>query len=813
MASHDAGRRPVRDDGAGDGAADEAGRGRLRTVRVRLMLLVLLPMVGLVALAAGQVGTAMAVLSDAARGVRVADAAAASAGLIHELERELAETVALRDRGGSSGKALVQAQRSRTDAALRRYQHARDAALGVAGALAGVYAAADAQLEHLSAARAGTADQTYRDITAAVVEVGQALPSQLRDPRLAGQARAIAELAAASHALAEQRDLVRAALTRGSYTATDQAGLAALAAVERERRAAFLRVADPSARVAFEQLWQGPDVQNTTRIRDAALAGSVLGTDADFWYVAATHGIRLLHEVQLTVADQLHRTATAQQSAARRATVLTVGGSGVVGFATVAIAVALATRISRRLRRLRDASLDIAGRELPAAIEELAAAADPMAVHDAQVAAADTVLTAGPSDEIGQVGQTVAAVHRQALRLATAQAIQRLDTASVLAALARRNQTLVQRQLQAIDDLERDETDPDLLAAFYTVDHLAARMRRNSENLLVLAGSEPGRRFTAAQPLMDVIRAAGSEILEYTRVEPEELVEVEVVGHAVGDLVHLLAELLENATTYSAPETRVRVTARHQGGGVLLAIYDDGIGMAAEDLAEANHRLAARVDLTASLAGTMGLLVVARLAARHGIEVRLRSHPGTGTAALIHLPGALLTVPEQLPGTDPLRRLRNVPQPRVVATATVAVPAAPLVTAVIYEELSSAWFRPSTPVGNAAPLVWGSPGDREHAQVVRVLTSHPESDRTAGGLPVRRPGARLVPGSVPVPGSAAASASGVSGPFTAQNQPVRADPDRIRTRLTGFASAVRAVERDASSSRETTPASDPGLHP
>jgi signal transduction histidine kinase len=657
MAPPDAGLRPVH---------DGAGGGRLRTVRVRLLLLVLLPMVGLVALAAGQVGTATAVVSDAAHGVRVADAATASAGLIHELERELAETVALRDRGGSSGKALVQAQRSRTDAALRRYQHARDTALTVTGALAGVYAAANAQLEHLSAARAGTVDQTYRDITAAVVEVSQALPSQLRDPRLAGQARAIAELAAASHALAEQRDLVRAALTRGSYTATDQAGLAGLAAVERERRAAFLRVADPSARAAFEHLWQGPDVQNTTRIRDAALAGSLLGTDADFWYVAATHGIRLLHEVQLTLADQLHRTATAQQSRAWRATILTVGCSTLVGLATVAIAVALATRISRRLRRLRDASLDIAGRELPVAIEELAAATDPMAVNEAQVAAAaraDTVLTAGPSDEIGQVGQTVAAVHRQALRLATAQAIQRLDTAAVLAALARRNQTLVQRQLRAIDDLERDETDPDLLAAFYTVDHLAARMRRNSENLLVLAGSEPGRRFTTAQPLVDVIRAAGSEIVEYLRVEPEELVEVEVVGHAVGDLVHLLAELLENATTYSASETRVRVTARHQGGGVLLAIYDDGIGMAAEDLAEANHRLAARVDLTASLAGTMGLLVVARLAARHGIEVRLRSNPGTGTVALIHLSGALLTVPEQLPGIDSLRRLRNMPRP------------------------------------------------------------------------------------------------------------------------------------------------------
>ena len=170
---------------------------------------------------------------------------------------------------------------------------------------------------------------------------------------------------------------------------------------------------------------------------------------------------------------------------------------------------------------------------------------------------------------------------------------------------------------------------------------------------------------------MDVLRAAASEIEEYGRVILDVQQGVYVSGSAATDTVHLLAELLENATAYSAPQTRVRVTARHQGGGALLAIYDDGIGMAAEDLTEANHRLAAQVDLTASLAGTMGLLVVARLAARHGIEVRLRSHPGAGTVALIHLPGELLMVPEQLPGTDPLRRLRRIPQPRVVATATV----------------------------------------------------------------------------------------------------------------------------------------------
>jgi signal transduction histidine kinase len=622
---------------------------RMRSVRVRLLLLVLLPMLGLVLLAGAQAGSSAAAISDAARGAAVADAATASADLVHELERELAETVALRDRGGNSGAALVDAQRNRTNAALLRYERAREAAIRAAGTLASNYATADAQLRRLTGTRADqgvTADLAYRDISAAVVGLCQALPGQLADPRLAAQARAMAELAAATHALAGQRDLVRAVLNRGTYTAGDLASLADLAAAEREHRAAFQRAADPASALAYERLWQGPDVVDTQRIRDAALAGGtgVLSNDPDFWYVAATHAIRLLYEVQLTLADQMHGTALAQQSSAWWRAIGTVGGSTLIGLATIAVAAVLATRISRRLRRLRDAARAVAGHELPAAIEKLAAALDPVTVRDAQRATvldadAEAASTVRTDDEISEVGVSFGALHRQALRLATAQALQRLDTAAVLAALARRNHALVQRQLRAIDELERDEADPDRLAAFYTVDHLAARMRRYSENLLVLAGSEPGRRFTEAQPVLDVVRAAAGEIAEYARVEPEEVISVSLTGNVVGDVVHLLAELLENATTFSAPEQPVRVTVRQNGGGVLFTIYDDGVGMSATDLAEANHRLSTRTDLTASLAGTMGLLVVARLAARHRISVELRSRPGAGTVALVHVPG------------------------------------------------------------------------------------------------------------------------------------------------------------------------------
>lgn len=175
-----------------------------------------------------------------------------------------------------------------------------------------------------------------------------------------------------------------------------------------------------------------------------------------------------------------------------------------------------------------------------------------------------------------------------------------------------------------------------------------------------------------------MVRAAAGEIADYTRVDPVDLVAVGVAGPAVGDVVHLLAELLENAANFSDPGSRVRVTARPAADCVVVAVHDEGIGMGAEALAEANHRLATRVGLTASVAGTMGLLVVAHLAARHGVEVELRSHLGGGTVARVHLPDALLVSWQDgvRGGAVPLRALPG--RHRAVGVAPVAVEAPPV---------------------------------------------------------------------------------------------------------------------------------------
>ncbi len=183
-------------------------------------------------------------------------------------------------------------------------------------------------------------------------------------------------------------------------------------------------------------------------------------------------------------------------------------------------------------------------------------------------------------DEIGQVAAAFDDVHREAVRLAAEQALLRGNVNAMFTNLSRRSQGLIQRQLSLISELESREADPDQLSSLFKLDHLATRMRRNGENLLVLAGEEPGRRWTRPVPLVDVLRAAASEVEQYERIELASVPTTEVAGRVVNDLVHLLAELLENATSFSSPQTKVKVTGHAlPDGRVLIEIHDTGIGL------------------------------------------------------------------------------------------------------------------------------------------------------------------------------------------------------------------------------------------
>ncbi|MCT9093625.1 nitrate- and nitrite sensing domain-containing protein [Streptomyces sp. ASQP_92] len=294
----------------------------------------------------------------------------------------------------------------------------------------------------------------------------------------------------------------------------------------------------------------------------------------------------------------------------------------------------VARQMSRSMRRLRNAAFDVAEQRLPMLVDQLSRT-EPGRV--------DTRVEAIPidsTDEIGEVARAFDQVHREAVRLAAEQALLRGNVNAIFTNLSRRNQSLIEGQLTLITDLENNEADPDQLESLFKLDHLATRMRRNGENLLVLAGEEPGRRWDQPVPLVDVLRAASSEVESYERIELSGVPEAEIHGRAVTDLVHLLAELLENATTFSSPQTKVRVTAtRLPDGRVMVEIHDKGIGLTAEDFADINHRLANPPTVDAAVSQRMGLFVVGRLADRHGIRVQLRpSGEQAGTTSLVMLP-------------------------------------------------------------------------------------------------------------------------------------------------------------------------------
>ncbi|MFJ9178551.1 nitrate- and nitrite sensing domain-containing protein [Streptomyces sp. NPDC102360] len=366
----------------------------------------------------------------------------------------------------------------------------------------------------------------------------------------------------------------------------------------------------------------------------ARLALAQKGVTPENWWAVNTAKFDAYRTIESNLADKAVTEASGIAADAKREAII-IGAAVVVALlVAVLIAGQMARQMSRSMRRLRSAAFDVAEQRLPMLVDQLSRT-EPGRV-DTRVQPIPITTT----DEIGEVARAFDQVHREAVRLAAEQALLRGNINAIFTNLSRRNQSLIEGQLTLITDLENNEADPDQLEQLFRLDHLATRMRRNGENLLVLAGEEPGRRWDQPVPLVDVLRAASSEVEQYERIELAGVPEAEIHGRAVTDLVHLLAELLENATTFSSPQTKVRVTAtRLPDGRVMIEIHDKGIGLTAEDFADINHKLANPPTVDAAISQRMGLFVVGRLSDRHGIRVQLRpSGEQAGTTSLVMLP-------------------------------------------------------------------------------------------------------------------------------------------------------------------------------
>lgn len=332
----------------------------------------------------------------------------------------------------------------------------------------------------------------------------------------------------------------------------------------------------------------------------------------------------------------------------------------VLGLAIV-LAIAMSVSLVRPLRRLRDDTLRAAEHDLPEAITSIREGGD----IDSVVLPPVRVNTV---EEVGQVARAVDTMKFEALRLAGEQAHLRRQVNEMLETLARRNKTLVEQQLSLIESLEFEEKDPARLQSLFALDHLAARMRRTGDSLLVLAGTRQRLGRMPDTPLGDVLRGAVSQVENYERVHIGAMPAGNLVGSAVADVAHLVAELLDNALRASPPNTTVKFAfSGAVDGGMLLEIADQGIGIPAEDLAEVNARLASGNENATGATRRMGLFVVARLAERHGITIRLRptfdTAANSGITASVYIPTKLLTgtshfvdpyrvEPRRLPGND-----------------------------------------------------------------------------------------------------------------------------------------------------------------
>ena len=478
------------------------------------------------------------------------------------------------------------------------------------------------------------------------------------DATLSNDVATLTALARAADQASEQRGTLFAALTAQQFPPQ---GLQALQS-EQAQEAAAEQDFQSSATLAEQQLFRntvsGPKVDQaafeeqvaTQTSNDGSVSiGLPAATAPSAWFTNMTGTVQNMRVVQnKLISSILDRSRSLQSSATRSAVIISVI-TLVLLILVLLITTVVARSMIRPLRRLREDALDIAGTRLPDTVRRLSETeGSDESVEIEPIAVSST-------DEIGEVARAFDQVHREAVRLAADEAMLRGNLNAMFVNLSRRSQSLIERQISLIDSLEQGEQDSGRLSSLFRLDHLATRMRRNSENLLVLAGHEASRRWSQPVPLVDVLRAAISEIEQYERVVLNVQPGITVVGQAVNDVVHLVAELVENATTFSPEDTQVYVSGQPlTSGGVLLDITDGGVGISDQEMGHANWRLDNPPVVDVGVSRRMGLFVVGRLAARHGVRVRLRHAASGGLTALVWLPD---TVAAQ--EGAPLGRLRR----------------------------------------------------------------------------------------------------------------------------------------------------------
>jgi HAMP domain-containing protein len=509
----------------------------------------------------------------------------------------------------------------------------------------------------------GKALEQYTDTISDLLDINTEIAPGSNDEALLKGVAASVALARAKDFADSQRSLMQRVFAAKRFQGAEQPRLSALVAAETVYRAQFEANATEAQHAFFEDMVSGEEVETVEESLDAALATSVkqpkLGVDPQAWFDDMTVKLDRMRTVEQRLSGDVIATSSAlQRGADRRAFAYSLLLAAGVVMALV-LALITARSLIRPVRRLEAAAEETAERRLPGVVQRLQ---DGEQV-DLQAESAPPIEVRS-RDEIGRLAEAFNAVHRVAVRVAGREAALRRSIADMFLNLARRSQSLIERQLEVIDELEASGSEAEVRSRLAELDHLATRMRRNAENLIILSGSEPARRWRGPIGLVDVVRAAVEEVKEHTRVELLPIDQVQLVGHAAADVMHLLAELIENAVTFSAPGTKALVAGQPLPAGYLLEVEDQGLGMTDEQLVKVNQRLAKPPDIDFALAKMLGFFVVTQLAAKHGIKVQLRHSWYGGVTALVLLPKQLIVHPAEppaLPGGEAARRRDRSP--------------------------------------------------------------------------------------------------------------------------------------------------------
>ena len=638
---------------------------RLRDLPIwlKLGLIMIVPTIATVVVGVSALVNNINQANEADRSRVLAQVSEDAGAFVHELQDERAATTMLLGKPSPSDTATAafDTQVPLTDAAQKEYVEHQKGVDGAPQSVNDQFERINLQLKQLPTLRTqikgdpGKRPPLFSAVFQYDVLITDLLAIRDSAAQLAGQSdlgdrmRVAASVSQAKEQLSKERIVVLRALNDKTMTPTMRNSFIGSQTAMGQALTAYNQVANDAEITLLNQKVAGADIREAAKYQGDlnALTGTDMPNtfDAAQWNNAMIGYSDRLRDVEATLDRGVIKKATAIHDNVQRQVLVQAATLLAVLLLSMLFAWLLARSMARALRELRHGALAVAHHGLPQAVARLRDPSVNTSQSPQQIAAQIAEpLPVRSRDEFGQVTEAFNAVHLEAVRTAAEQAALRASVATMFVNLARRSQILVDRLIGHLDRLERGEEDPDRLSELFQLDHLATRMRRNDENLLVLAGADSTRVQRDPASLIDVLRAAQSEVEHYTRIEFGMIDrDIEIGAHAVNDMVHLIAELLDNATAFSPPDSHVLVEARRTGDRAVLMVEDRGIGVAPDQLAELNERLAKPPAVDVTVSRMMGLVVVARLAARHTVQVLLRPGRERGTVAEVSLPASVLS--------------------------------------------------------------------------------------------------------------------------------------------------------------------------